>query len=112
MRVFVKRENHSVPRICRHATDANILSHPPIAIRMYANVCLYECVIVRVCMMQAHVRVFPCRAFMRAPVCRLWAVDGGPDGELTVSEQMLQSQVCTARSTAVTAVRTPVPNCS
>jgi hypothetical protein len=34
---------------------------------------------------------------MRAPVCRLWAVDGGPDGELTVSEQMLQSQVCTAR---------------
>ena len=50
---------------------------------------------------------------MRALVCRLWAVDGGPDGELTVSEQMLQSQVCTARSTAVTAVRTvtAVPNC-
>ena len=36
---------------------------------------------------------------MQAPACRLWAVDGGPDDELTVSEQMLQSQA-----------RTHVPN--
>ena len=62
MRVFVKREYHSVPRICRHATDANIPSHPPTAIRMYANVCLYECVIVRVCMM----RSFHARAGVQA----------------------------------------------
>jgi hypothetical protein len=79
---------------------------------MYANVCLYECVIVRVCMMQAHVRVFPCGAFMRAPVCRLWAVDGGPDGELTVSEQMLQSQVCTAATQYCRYCRTHCDACA